>query len=516
MKINNNNNGKIEISRPQPKTSNLETLKPLIFTKKVNDKSKLIPLNATVHQLGQTRHFPPANKEWSNSIYAYNNNSVKSLPAADKSLNNLINSYFNFFPSQSVLKSKRLRLRFRRLSHNKVFLSKAELKHTSNKVIITLYVYNEERRLLISKMKKLEYLIPSNILLKKKDRPWSIKEKLLIVPKWNSLFEEQAKKVELLLDNYNEIINIFNEANASFNNSLFFNIMKESLGEKLMKEVLEQLMSIKKYLDKLMPWIADDNYVMKKVFEEELMFISYHKPLLLLNSYKFEERFISKLSYLTSKIYNKEVEFNIVNLKTLYLNSDIFTQAIALKLKNRDNRLLRVLRSSLYMVKLPKINRIIEKYGKGKKEQLSLASLKAPNNITNLKAKSIFDKNITKDSVNQLLLDIFPYEKKVNKFNTTGSVHSKTLSNIILNSLKHKSMAGVRLEAAGRLTRRFTASRSVFKIRWKGSLKNIDSSYRGLSSVILRGHAKSNVQYSIINSKTRNGAFGIRGWVSSK
>jgi hypothetical protein len=77
-------------------------------------------------------------------------------------------------------------------------------------------------------------------------------------------------------------------------------------------------------------------------------------------------------------------------------------------------------------------------------------------------------------------------------------------------------MAGIRLEAKGRLTRRFTASRSVFKIKWKGSLKNIDSSYRGLSSVILRGHIKSNVQYSIVNSKTRNGAFGLKGWISGK
>ena len=88
--------------------------------------------------------------------------------------------------------------------------------------------------------------------------------------------------------------------------------------------------------------------------------------------------------------------------------------------------------------------------------------------------------------------------------------------NFILNSLKHKDIAGARLEAKGRLTRRFTASRSVFKIKWKGSLKNIDSSYRGLSSVMLRGHAKSNVQYSIVNSKTRNGAFGLKGWISSK
>ena len=50
---------------------------------------------------------------------------------------------------------------------------------------------------------------------------------------------------------------------------------------------------------------------------------------------------------------------------------------------------------------------------------------------------------------------------------------SVNLMNFVLNSLKHKNMAGVRLEAKGRLTRRFTASRSVFKIKWKGSLKNI-------------------------------------------
>jgi hypothetical protein len=72
------------------------------------------------------------------------------------------------------------------------------------------------------------------------------------------------------------------------------------------------------------------------------------------------------------------------------------------------------------------------------------------------------------------------------------------------------------LEAKGRLTRRFTASRSVFKIKWKGSLKNIDSSYKGLSSIMLRGQVKPNLQYSIVNSKTRNGAFGLKGWISSK
>jgi hypothetical protein len=36
------------------------------------------------------------------------------------------------------------------------------LKHTSNKVIITLYVYNEERRILINRLKRVQaFLFPS-------------------------------------------------------------------------------------------------------------------------------------------------------------------------------------------------------------------------------------------------------------------------------------------------------------------------------------------------------------------
>jgi hypothetical protein len=112
------------------------------------------------------------------------------------------------------------------------------------------------------------------------------------------------------------------------------------------------------------------NFVYKTHLEKEIMIISYYKLLLNLNKSKFEDKFLLNLKPLISKIYNKEVEFNIVNLKTLYLNSDIFTQVIALKLKNRNNRLLNVLRSSLYMVKLPKVNRIREQFNKTNIEEL--------------------------------------------------------------------------------------------------------------------------------------------------
>jgi len=103
----------------------------------------------------------------------------------------LIKSYFNLYFNNSITKYKSIATRFKRLSVNKIFISKAELKHTSSKIIITLYVYNEERRTLISKIKRLEaILFPistySSFLSKEeknsnKNKLLSIKEKLNII-----------------------------------------------------------------------------------------------------------------------------------------------------------------------------------------------------------------------------------------------------------------------------------------------------------------------------------------------
>ena len=90
--------------------------------------------------------------------------------------------------------------------------------------------------------------------------------------------------------------------------------------------------------------------------------------------------------------------------------------------------------------------------------------------------------------------------------------NSKSMDkNNILNVIKQQVVSGVRFEASGRLTRRLTAMRAVFKYRYTGSLKNIRSSLNNKSSTMLRGYVKSNSQYTIINSKTRNGSFGLKG-----
>jgi hypothetical protein len=80
----------------------------------------------------------------------------------------------------------------------------------------------------------------------------------------------------------------------------------------------------------------------------------------------------------------------------------------------------------------------------------------------------MFVYNIKKDYLNNLLLNFYPSAdnlkieiKKISRI----VKRSISLENYVLKYLKHVKMAGIRVEAKGRLTRRFTASRSVFKMR---------------------------------------------------
>jgi len=512
----------IEIFFFMSNNDKLKTIKPFIFNKKLNNNYKKIFYKKIVSTLGSMSYFPPANQEWLNSIYAYDNNYIKNITIADKNLSKLIKSYFNIYFSNKLLDSKRIITRFRRLSQKKIFISKAELKHTSSKVIITLYVYNEERRILACKINRLEAMLFSSTFLPRelyKDRTLFLKEKLNIIE------DERNKNVSFKIW-LNELINLISEEikteinlivttkNFKYKKEKQFNI---EIMQKNIKDLIkiittcEEDTNINKYYENFY-----NKFISKTFLEREIMTIVYYKLMLNLNRSKFEDKFLLNLKSLISKIYNKEVEFNIINLKAVHLNSSIFTQAISLKLKNRNNRLLKVLRSFLYMVKLPKVNVMKERFNYNNPEKLWI------NIVKNLKVNYIFYNN--KDSLNQLLFGLFKnsnFLRKIEQSKKDISYYKSifdttTLSNYVLNFLKYKHIGGVRLETKGRLTRRFTASRSVFKIKWKGSLKNIDSSYRGLSSVILRGHIKSNVQYSIINSKTRNGAFGIKGWISNK
>jgi hypothetical protein len=43
--------------------SNMKNISPLIFTKKIDNDPKVIPLNYTVNTSGPVKHFPPATQE---------------------------------------------------------------------------------------------------------------------------------------------------------------------------------------------------------------------------------------------------------------------------------------------------------------------------------------------------------------------------------------------------------------------------------------------------------------------
>ena len=85
------------------------------------------------------------------------------------------------------------------------------------------------------------------------------------------------------------------------------------------------------------------------------------------------------------------------------------------------------------------------------------------------------------------------------------------IRDIILKSIKYKQIAGIRLEAKGRLTRRYRADKSLFKLKRKGGLQNIYSTKQGLSSVMFRGYTDANLDYSIQVSKVRIGSFAVKG-----
>lgn len=227
--------------------------------------------------------------------------------------------------------------------------------------------------------------------------------------------------------------------------------------------------------------------------------------MLSVNNNKFKNWFILGLKKIISKIYNKKVEFNFVNLKYLHLNSDIFSQTIAIKLRNRDNSLLTVLKKALKQVKLPSISKL-SYYDRETHKKNAFAL----NKYETLNLNSYISMLKDKDILHELLCKIFPrYTNKID-----SPIYSQRKNNLqenVLNSSKHKNIYGVRLETTGRLSKRLTASRSVFKLKYKGSLRNIDSSYKNISTVMLRGNTKSNIQLTKISSKTRNGAFGLKG-----
>jgi len=206
----------------------------------------------------------------------------------------------------------------------------------------------------------------------------------------------------------------------------------------------------------------------------------FYKQLIYVNNSKFTNFYLQGLISLIKKIYNKNIEFNLINLKYFFFNSYIFSQPLVLKLRKK-RKILKYLNTYIKKVRTKSI-----KLGNKPKNIFELNNLFSIKNV---------------DITNNLLYKLFIQNKESSKF----------LKKVIFGNIRYKRISGVRLESAGRLTRRYTASRSQYKVSYKGSLENILTSVKGYSSVLLRNNFKPNLEYTRLNSKSRIGSFGVKG-----
>ena len=381
------------------------------------------------------KDFVPAVRDWKNSIYVYNKNTISLIPVASRLVMKLIKGYFNSYNLniESKLRSSRLRRRNRKLSTNRIFLSEGEFKHTNDKVNITLYVYNKQKLNYLSKLRKRYTRLFNKVRF--------IKKLQLIRTQGMNILSQQQNKSKTLTN----VLPQYNSKVFKIQNIYYKTFIKKSI--------------------------------------KRLKYYMYYKQLLYINKAKFENSYIQGLIDLIKKIYKKNIEFNIINLKYLYFNSDIYTQPMVLKLRKK-RELLWYLRELVKKAKIKKVN-----LNGRSKYYFNLENLFNINNI---------------DTTNNLLNKLMQYNKK----------NSDNLKKVILDDIKYKRVSGVRLEAAGRLTKRYTASRSQYKFKYKGNLANTYTTIQGYPSSLIRGNEKPNLQYTKLNSKSRIGSFGVKGWVS--
>ena len=388
----------------------------------------------------------------------------------------------------------------RRLSTNRILISRAELKHTNDRVVVTVYVYNRQKQYYQNKIAGLDAIVnaalPTNSL--------ELRKRLKVVRLQSQMIKSS---MAIIRDRIQKQIKV---VSSGMNDNQLHSQQKQV--DLLAKTDLEA---------KNVLWLARardyekiylKNYVTRSLRRQMLSI--YLLQLASFNASKFDSKYLLPLTNLLRRVYSaptggdgsllqKEVSFNFVNLKYPYLNSSLLSSILVAKIKNRKTKLLTVLRASLAMYEVPRL------------EAEQRANLYKE--IYNRKRRRT---NIKIDEDSRFLPALKDNATPLKYDTTVDRVQGNILSNpsnlnTTLKSIKNKAVTGIRLEVAGRLTRRYTAARSLFKLRYKGNLNNMDASNKGLSAVLLRGHAKSNLGYTQTSSRVRIGSFGVKGWVSS-
>lgn len=427
-----------------------------------------------------------------NLIYTYiNKNKTKKVYKLYKKYKKLQNITFKkFINTMMIRKQNKLILPFRNIKNesNIIMFRSINMKNDKLKYIQKLFIY---------------YFLISVFHV------FNLSIKIL----------HNKDKVVILIYNYNNIINTILIPNSNLTGKLiksydYLNKMNFILWNTLIKTLNSS--KVKNYNIKLLFLFKFfySNYHFKlltKILKNNMLRnVNYFR--LMINKYKYGN-FLYFLKSVIYNLYNKRVNINIVNLKYPQLNSDIITNIMTRKLKRKKGTYSKVLGKSLILTKLPikTFNRENIPIINNLKDLDSYKSIKLNVNVYNLVnnfIKKIYPSDIIKKETISIEYDKLKYT------NTTGKISN------ILNNIKYKWITGIRLETAGRLTRRFTAARSIYKFKYKGNLKNLDFYTRNginkpISTLLLRNYVKANSQYTTDKSKKRIGAFNIKTWISS-
>jgi hypothetical protein len=433
-----------------------------IFKHNLNNESKIIRFKTKKTEIGNNKYLPSFSKEWINTIYSFDKNTLSNLPSFTDTINKILKTYFNLFfkNHRDIGLFTYVMLKRRRNFLRRIFISNAEVKHTNDKMLITFYTINREKNKLKKRYFKINKIINKHIL-----------------EKFFTLY-------------YSKMRNINN--NLKYFLHIDYDSKKYGLKTKrtFLQHKLNSLskFNVWKFNHMKKVWV----YLIRNYLIKYMWLLRKYTLLYSLNQSKFNKlTFLSILSGILKKILPKKVEYNIVNLKYATNSPDIFTDIVALKLKRKKISRLREMSRILNRTRIPQVNRIKER--------------------TFIKRSSDSYLNKYRD------LKLISNLKNNNLDNLLNNTHKNSnIYNDLYNSIRYKNIGGIRIEVKGRLTKRYRADRSIYSLRWKGGLKNIDSSFQRMNTVLFRGNVNSNLDYGISTSKRRIGAFAVKGWIAGK
>lgn len=415
-----------------------------IFNNNINNNHKLIPFNLKLSDYRE-KYEAPISKEWKNTIYFFDKNNLKNIPLNDRNLNKIIKSYFNLHFKNNFLRLKHMSLKRRNSLLRRIYVSNIEIKHTNNKALITLYVINTQKKTLskrYDKSKKFFENLKFNI------------ENLQEVFIKNQMLVLKDKYIENLINN-----------RFLFQKSIVFKYQFE-----ILKKIFEYCnIYFNKYINK--------NIFNKLKFIRKIRIIRKHIYSYKIDRFKFEEvYFLFKLNNILTKIFNKKIEYNIINLKSLVYNTDIFTKALALKLRKRKFFVMKGINSIINRAKFPQANTVIERADLRKYKDLDLVHNKYKDaHLLSINNKEDFFKflknmyNVDNKNLKSYTLRLTTTDLSNPSYSLIAINNNNKLENIvkksIFNSIKYKNMGGIRLEIKGRLTRRYRADRALYKLK---------------------------------------------------